>query len=151
MMVMRTVMMIKAKAKLPPPMSGWQEMTGMGWADIDMKVEAGLLQPCKLTALKGRSKAAETGGEIDTEGSLADMVGGYTALEGRWSRGRQVYIGSNFYLLATGWKWKIQKSTKENDKSAVEVGSAFHFCPAIASSNSSKPLLEVTCQGCIAQ
>ena len=39
MMVMRTtVMMIKAKAKLPPPMSGWQEMTGMGWADIDMKV-----------------------------------------------------------------------------------------------------------------
>ena len=31
-------------------------------------------------------------GEIDTEGSLADMVGGYTALEGRWSRGRQVQI-----------------------------------------------------------
>ena len=29
-------------------------------------------------------------GEIDTEGSLTDMVGGYTALEGRWSRGRQV-------------------------------------------------------------
>ena len=29
---------------------------------------------------------------IDTEGSLADMVGGYTALEGRWSRGRQVQI-----------------------------------------------------------
>ena len=26
------------KAKLPPPMSGWQEMTGMGWTDIDMKV-----------------------------------------------------------------------------------------------------------------
>ena len=26
------------KAKLPPPMSGWQEMTGMGWADIDLKV-----------------------------------------------------------------------------------------------------------------
>ena len=35
-----TVMMIKAKAKLPPPMSGWQEMTGMGWADIDMKVRS---------------------------------------------------------------------------------------------------------------
>ena len=34
----------------------------------------------------------------------------------------------------------------------LQVGSAFHFCPAIASLNSSsKPLLEVTCQGCIAQ
>ena len=32
------MMMMKTKAKLPPPMSGWQEMTGMGWADIDMKV-----------------------------------------------------------------------------------------------------------------
>ena len=33
----------------------------------------------------------------------------------------KVYKGGNFYLLATGWKWKIQKSTEENDKSAVEV------------------------------
>ena len=33
-------MMMKKKAKLPPPMSGWQEMTGMGWADIDMKVSS---------------------------------------------------------------------------------------------------------------
>ena len=33
----------------------------------------------------------------------------------------------------------------------LQVGSAFHFCPAIASSNSSNPLLEVICQGCIAQ
>ena len=31
--------------------------------------------------------------EIDREGNLMmDMVGGYTALEGRWSRGRQVEI-----------------------------------------------------------
>ena len=74
------------------------------------------------------------------EDNLTNMVGGYTALEGRWSRGRQVeilnsklslfniyfaffkiYVGDSFYLLASGWKWKIQKSTSENDKSAVEV------------------------------
>ena len=30
-------------------------------------------------------------------------------------------MGDNFYLLASGWKWKIQKSTSENDNSAVEV------------------------------
>ena len=34
--------LIYTKAKLPPPMSGWQEMTGMGWADIDMKVRDGV-------------------------------------------------------------------------------------------------------------
>jgi len=137
------------EAKLPPPMSGWQEMTGMGWADIDMKVEAGILAPCNLT-VKAREIHSSQPSEIDREGNLMmDMVGGYTALEGRWSRGRQVYVGGNFYLLATGWKWKIQESTKENDKRAVEVGSALHFCPAIASSSSSeKSLLAVTCQDC---
>ena len=92
-------------------------------------------------------------GEIGKEGNLMEaMLGCYTALEGRWSRGRQVeilqtnilvanlyacsiaksihfqltfcfkvYVRGNFYLLATGWKWKIQESTKENDNSAVEV------------------------------
>ena len=38
------MMMMKTKAKLPPPMSGWQEMTGMGWADIDMKVSVLMLR-----------------------------------------------------------------------------------------------------------
>ena len=33
----------------------------------------------------------------------------------------KVYVRGDFYLLATGWKWKIQESTKENDKRAVEV------------------------------
>jgi len=148
------------EANLPPPMSGWQEMTGMGWADIDLKVEPGILAPCNLTvkardaserqASGGESRAEEIEGEIDKEGNLMDaMLGCYTALEGRWSRGRQVYVRGNFYLLATGWKWKIQESTKENDKRAVEVGSALHFCPAIASSSSSeKSLLAVTCQDC---
>merc|ERR1711971_204041 len=101
-------------------------------------------------------RAAEIKCEIDKEGNLMDMMMGcYTALEGRWSRGRQVYVGNNFYLLASGWKWKIQESTKENDRSAVEVGSALHFCPAVASSSSAssssyqKSLLSVTCQGCV--
>ena len=33
----------------------------------------------------------------------------------------KVYAMADFYLLVAGWKWRIQKSTDENDKSAVEV------------------------------
>ena len=43
-----------------------------------------------MKALKQRNTVHS--GEKDTEDNLTDMVGGYTALEGRWSRGRQVEI-----------------------------------------------------------
>merc|ERR1712013_276394 len=127
------------EATSPPPMSGWEEMTGMGWVDIDLKVKVGYLVPCNLTV---KTREESVGEEADP----SDRTGNYTALQGRWSRGRQVYQGGDFLLLASGWKWRIQRSTRENDKSAVEVGSAFPFCPAIASSPKSP--LEVICQGC---
>lgn len=64
------------EAKLPPPTSGWQEMTGMGWAEIDMKVEAGMLAPCNLT-VKARKISSSQLSEIEREGNLMmDMGGG---------------------------------------------------------------------------
>ena len=40
--------------------------------------------------VKALQRSTVHSGEKNTEDNLTDMVGGYTALEGRWSRGRQV-------------------------------------------------------------
>ena len=48
-------------------MSGWQEMTGMGWADIDMKVRDGVGDG-------GDGGGDYVGGEYDGDGGGGEKI-----------------------------------------------------------------------------